>query len=98
PGPGRLVAWDNPSKAFSEWVPVDMGATDDKTIDLDLSCAGEVKGTVVDQAGNALSGVYVRMEIAGGADDMCEAMTDAQGHFDCAMLWGGMYRPTVSPL
>ena len=96
-GPGRLSAWDTPSKAFSDGVPVAMGPTDDKTIDLDLGRAGEVKGTVVDQAGGPVPGVYVRMDMA-GADDMCEAMTDANGQFDCAMLYGGMYRPTVSPL
>jgi RNA polymerase sigma-70 factor (ECF subfamily) len=96
-GPGRLNAWEMSSKAFSEWIPVDIGPADEKTIDLDLACAGEVKGTVVDQAGSAVPGVYVRMDLA-GSDDMCEAMTDATGQFDCSMLYGGMYKPTVSPL
>src|SRR5262249_26223807 len=96
-GPGRLVAIDYPSKAFSELLPVNLGPTDDKTIDVDLGCAGEVKGTVVDQAGSAIPGVYVRMDISGGGD-YCQAITDAKGRFDCSMPLGGLYQPTVSPL
>jgi RNA polymerase sigma-70 factor (ECF subfamily) len=97
PGPGQLSAMDYPSKAFSEWIPVALGPTDDKTVDLDLARAGEVKGTVVDQTGDAIRGVYVRMDLTSGGD-MCEAMTDAKGQFDCALLFGGVYRPTVAPL
>lgn len=97
PGPGQLYAMDYPSKAFSEWVPVVLGPTDDKMLDLELTCAGEVKGTVVDQAGAAVPGVYLRMDLSTGGDH-CQAMTDAKGQFDCTLLYGGMYRPTVSPL
>jgi hypothetical protein len=95
PGPGRLVAIDYRSKAFTEWVPINLGPAEDKSLDLDLACAGEVKGFVVDEAGNAVGGVYVRIEFPG---DFCEAMADAKGQFDCALLLGGVYQPTVSPL
>ncbi len=95
PGPGRLVAIDYPSKAFTEWVPINLGPAEDKSMDLELACAGEVKGSVVDEAGNAAGGAYVRIEFPG---DFCEAMTDAKGQFDCALLSGGVYQPTVSPL
>ena len=97
-GPGRLVAWDAVGKALARDKPLDIAAGETKTVDVDLDCWGEVKGTVVDQAGAALAGVYVRMDISDGSGDMCEAMTDASGQFACAMLIGGMYRPTVSPL
>ncbi|MGE0551080.1 MAG: sigma-70 family RNA polymerase sigma factor [Kofleriaceae bacterium] len=95
-GPGRVLAWDNAGKALSDWQPVALRDAEDKTVDLALNRSGEVKGTVVDDQGNAVSGVYVRMDLIDG-DDMCEAMTDARGQFDCAMLTGGSYRPTVVP-
>ncbi len=95
-GSGRIVAWDNPSKTFSDWRPVEVSAAQDMTIDIELACSGAVKGTVVNQTGRPVPGVYVRMDHT-EVGDMCESMTDAAGQFDCTMLIGGTYRPTVAP-
>jgi len=96
-GPGSLVAWDLARKAFAEPRPFEVVAGETLEVDIELDRAGEVTGTVVDDAGTALGGLYVRMDLADGTGDMCEAITDARGRFDCALLVGGKYRPSVSP-
>lgn len=97
PGPGRIVAWDNPSKTYGNWRPIEIVGAQDMTVDIELASSGEVKGVVVNQAGRPVPGVYVRLDVTAGSDDMCESMTDAKGQFDCAMLVGGEYRATVAP-
>lgn len=96
-GTGQLLAWDNPGKAFASPVPIVAAAGDDKTVDIDLDRSGEVRGTVVNEAGVPVPGVNVGFDIADESGDTCEAITDAKGEFDCAMLVGGDYRPRVKP-
>ena len=95
-GAGQLCASDYSQKAFS-FRPVELGADEDKTMDIELDSAGEVTGTVVNEAGGPVAGVYMRLDITDGSGDMCESMTDANGQFDCALLTGGEYRATVTP-
>jgi RNA polymerase sigma-70 factor (ECF subfamily) len=96
-GDGQLYGWSTKAKAFTNPKPIHLGAAEDRTEDLELDMAGEVKGTVVDEAGKTVAGVYVAMELADGMRDHCEAMTDASGDFDCPSLMGGEYAPTVAP-
>ena len=94
PVAGSVSAWDTPtSKAFSDPVPVSLEYDDDKEVDVELANAGDVKGTIVDQAGNSIASAYVRMD--NGRGDMCESTTDASGQFDCTMLSGGSYHTVV---
>lgn len=97
PGAGGLMASEITTRSFSNPRRVVVSAGGEQTMDLELAYAGEVKGTVVDQTGTIVAGVYVRMDLTSGGD-MCEAMTDAKGQFDCASLSGGTYIPTVAPL
>jgi hypothetical protein len=73
---------------------VHLAAGEERTEDVVLDRAGEVLGTVVDESGKPVSGVYVRMDIPG---DHCEAITGSAGEFDCPVLAGGDYTPTVAP-
>jgi RNA polymerase sigma factor (sigma-70 family) len=93
-GDGRLYAWSVQSKAASVERLVHLKAGEDHTEDIELELAGEVKGTVVDEASKPVPGVYVRMD---GDGNFCEAMTDEGGDFDCALVAGGEYAPKVAP-
>jgi RNA polymerase sigma-70 factor (ECF subfamily) len=97
-GEARCAALDVRGKAFAEMRTVQVAAGEEKTVDFKLDLSGEVKGIVVDEAGKPVPSVYVRMDIdEAGNDDQCEAMTDGTGQFDCPMLIGGTYRPTIAP-
>jgi RNA polymerase sigma factor (sigma-70 family) len=96
-GMGQLSAWDNSKKAFAVR-SFELAPEEDKVMDVELDTSGEVIGTVVNEAGGPVAGVYMRLDIADGSGDMCESMTDAKGQFDCAMLTGGEYRVTVTPI
>ncbi len=93
-GDGSIGAISVQSKAWSPPRPIHLTAGEERTEDVVLNLAGEVLGTVVDESGKPVSGVYVRMDIPG---DHCEAITGDAGHFDCAVLAGGEYTPTVAP-
>lgn len=92
----HFLTWSINDKAFSRMRTVKITAGEDKQLDIDLDCAGEVKGTVVDEAGKPVAGVYVRMVNDVDADQG-ESMTDAQGQFDAASMSGGDYQPSVYP-
>jgi RNA polymerase sigma-70 factor (ECF subfamily) len=96
-GPGQLIGWSNADKAFANPVPVEVTSNEDKAVDIELGFAGEVIGTVVNEAGAAVPGVYVRLDLADGSGDLCESMTNAKGQFDCTLLLGGEYLPIVTP-
>jgi RNA polymerase sigma-70 factor (ECF subfamily) len=95
-GMGQLSAWDNSKKAFAVR-PVELAPKEEKTMDIELDMSGEVIGTIVNEAGGPVAGVYMRLDLADGSGDMCESLTDAKGQFDCSMLTGGEYRATVTP-
>jgi RNA polymerase sigma-70 factor (ECF subfamily) len=97
-GEARCAALDVHGKAFANMRPLQVTAGQEQTVDFTLDWSGEVKGTVVDETGKPVVGVYVRMDIDDpDSDDQCEAMSDGTGQFDCPMLTGGRYRPTVAP-
>lgn len=97
-GEARCAALDVRGKAFDEMRTVHVTAGEEQALDFSLDWSGEVIGTVVDETGKPVPGVYVRMDIdQPESDDSCEAMTDRTGQFDCPMLTGGTYRPTVAP-
>jgi RNA polymerase sigma factor (sigma-70 family) len=95
-GTGRVLGWSVDAKAFTMAKQVHLDAGEDKTQDLELDLAGEVKGTVVDEAGKAVAGVYVDIELIEGGDH-CDSMTDTAGDFDCGSLSGGEYTAKVAP-
>jgi len=95
-GAGQVFAADNATKSFSNPKPVIVRSEDDQTVDLSLDLAGEVQGTVVDQAGAPVPGAYVRLDRTEG-QDQCESIADDNGRFDCTTLQGGGYRATVTP-
>jgi hypothetical protein len=96
-GDANLMAWSVMGRAFTPAKPIHLAAGEDHTEDIELEFAGEVKGTVVDEGGKPVPGVYVRMDLADGGGDQCEAMTDGAGDFDCPSLVGGEYVPRVAP-
>lgn len=96
-GDGSVGAISAQSKAYAEPMPIHLAAGEDLTQDIELTDAGEVQGTVVDEAGKPVPGVYVRMELMGGGQDHCETMSDGHGDFDCTSLAGGEYEPRVAP-
>ncbi len=64
--------------------------------DFDLTGAATVSGVVVDESGNPVPNVYVRLIEPKG--DLGESMTDAKGAFKCtSMLGGADYRAAVFP-
>jgi uncharacterized GH25 family protein len=77
------------TKAFSPYRTVPITAGQIHTVDLDLAAGAEVRGTVVDEAGKPVPGVYVLLVITDHTRDQCEAMTDARGEFACIGLTGG---------
>lgn len=95
-GTGQICASDYSKKAFA-FRPVEVAADEDKTLDIELDSSGEVIGTVVNETGAPVVGVYMRLDLTDGSGDMCESITDTNGRFDCALLTGGEYRATVTP-
>lgn len=95
-GTGRVLGWSVDAKAFTTAKSVHLEAGEDRTQDLDLDLAGEVKGTVVDEAGTPVAGVYVDIELIEGGDHG-DSMTDAAGNFDCGSMSGGEYTAKVAP-
>jgi len=93
----RCFSWDPGAKAFTPEIAVNLSAGEDKTLDIELDCAGEVKGIVVDEAGAPVPAAHVRMEIDDGSGDICDSITDAKGNFDCHSLYGGEYIVAVYP-
>jgi hypothetical protein len=89
-------AWDRDAGAFATPPSIQL-AVDDTTFDFELDSAGEVKGTIVDEAGSGVAGAYVQLDLVNGGDDFCEAVADPSGVFDCTMLSGGEYVATVTP-
>ncbi|HEU4615371.1 MAG TPA: carboxypeptidase regulatory-like domain-containing protein, partial [Kofleriaceae bacterium] len=94
PGDGSIGAISVESKAWSAPRPVHLDAGEERAEDVVLDLAGEVLGTVVDESGKPVAGVYVRMDNPG---DHCEAITGSVGEFDCPVLAGGEYTPAVAP-
>jgi RNA polymerase sigma factor (sigma-70 family) len=90
-------AWDPRDRTFAVPPQFELDAAEDKTFDFDLDCAGKIQGTVVDEAGLAVGGAYVRFDIVNNGVDSCEATTDPSGAFDCGALSGGEYVAMVSP-
>jgi RNA polymerase sigma factor (sigma-70 family) len=93
-GDGRLYAWSVRDEAYVKERLVHLGEGEDHTEDIELDLAGEVKGTVVDEASKPVPGVYVRMD---GDGSFCETMTGEGGDFDCTSIAGGEYAPSVAP-
>lgn len=83
--------------AFALGTKVKLAAGEERTVDLELDMAGTIAGTVVDQQGKPVKGVFVRW-IHEKTGDVGRSITDAQGHYRCgAMTGGGTYRAAVFP-
>ena len=82
--------------AFAPPKPVQIAARQVNHADIDLTGGATAKGVVVDEQGNPVPHVYVRMVEQGG--DLGESATDAEGKFECTtMAGGGDYRVSVYP-
>ncbi len=93
---GTIELYANDRKAFTKHT-VTLATGQALQLDLELESGGEVRGTVVDETGAVVPSVLVVFDSSDN-DDHCNALTDANGAFDCATLLGGMdYRPTVFP-
>jgi hypothetical protein len=74
---------------------VAIGAAEDRRVDIELTGSAEVSGSVVDERGQPVAGVDVRVQMVDGRD-RCEAPSQANGAFDCvALRGGGDYRVAV---
>lgn len=83
--------------AFAPFQKVTTVAGRSTQYDVELTGAAEVRGTVVDTAGNPVPNVYVFLNEP-KLGDLGESMTDANGAFRCtSMLGGGSYRVAVTP-
>ncbi|HEY6037927.1 MAG TPA: carboxypeptidase regulatory-like domain-containing protein, partial [Kofleriaceae bacterium] len=91
------TAWGTDERAFTVLPQFALGADEDKLLDLDLDSAGRIQGTVVDEAGAGVAGVYVRFDLVNQGGDICEATTDPHGAFDCDSLAGGDYSGMIAP-
>ena len=79
-------------KAYGQQ-PIVVTDASAQTVDIELTGGGEITGTVVDQAGAAVAGIYVEFKSTSAGDE-CHSMTDATGAFDCGTLDGHLdYRP-----
>ncbi len=96
-GQVQFLAWDVAGRAFALEKKVIIAAAETKTIDVELDRAGVAKGVVVDEAGQPVTGVYVRMLNDDGKGDVGESMTDAKGAFECHSMQGGDYEVAVYP-
>ncbi|HEY4175764.1 MAG TPA: sigma-70 family RNA polymerase sigma factor [Kofleriaceae bacterium] len=98
PGAAQIFAQAPQLKALAYGTDFVFDPGEDATFDFDLDRSGEVTGTVVDEAGAPMAFTGVRFDIdEPGNNDKCETTTDAAGRFDCIMLVGGTYRPSVLP-
>jgi len=94
-GTGDVHALDWKAFGIQRGVTTTLGAT--QIVDVELTSGGEIHGTVVDEAGAAVPGVYVHF-VATDLDDNCQSMTDGSGGFACMTLAGGTdYQPMVYP-
>jgi hypothetical protein len=96
-GTHRVVAWSEDVGASSTEAAITIGDGDDRQLDLDMSLAATISGSVVDQQGNPVVGALViwTNETTG---DIGKAITDQAGHYRCtAMTGGAMYRAAVFP-
>ncbi len=95
-GPCRLAAHElNVAKAFSPAQFVTIVAGENRQVDIELTGSAEASGSVVDERGQPVAGVDVKLQMIDGRD-WCEALTQSHGTFDCvAMKGGGDYRVGV---
>jgi hypothetical protein len=87
------------ARAAAEDQRITLVAGDDRTIDLELEHAGQVTGVVVDERGEPVAGVYVRLARPGLQPTARggEAMTDERGAFDAGGIPAGEYLAEVFP-
>ncbi|HEU4727339.1 MAG TPA: sigma-70 family RNA polymerase sigma factor [Kofleriaceae bacterium] len=98
PGNNAILARDLELRAVSADRRVILTAGEDQAIDLELEHAGQVKGTVVDEEGRPVPGVYVRFVPTSRARERGgESITDGSGAFDCGGVPEGDYLPEVYP-
>ncbi len=75
--------------AFTRGVSVSLAEAEHKTgVELALDLSGSISGTVVDQAGKPISGVFLRFSLVGGSD-YGEATSADDGTFTARALSGG---------
>ena len=96
-GQVQLSADSSIAGAFAPPVSITLAPAEQKTdVTLDLSLAGSIAGTVVDQHGRAVAGAFLRFSLIGGRD-FGEATTSPDGGFLAGQLsGGGRYRVQIS--
>ena len=85
------------SDAFVNPVKVTLAGNEERTVDLELSLAATITGTIVDQDGKPVKDVYVRW-LHDQTRDLSRCDTSADGRYRCgAMTGGGHYTASVFP-
>lgn len=85
PGSYELHADDTRMGAFLD-TTITVPPTSEHRLDLELSSAARVRGTVVDPAGAPVAGAAIRIARSG---DLGECVTSADGVFECGQMQGG---------
>ncbi|HEY4175781.1 MAG TPA: carboxypeptidase regulatory-like domain-containing protein [Kofleriaceae bacterium] len=86
--PGNYQIYAQDQHAFGEPVKVAVTATEDHVVDIDLVHGAEIHGTVVDEHGKALGGLWVKFQHP-TTGDLCRTVSDDTGRFECTAMTGG---------
>ncbi|MDX2089192.1 MAG: carboxypeptidase regulatory-like domain-containing protein [Kofleriaceae bacterium] len=86
--PGNYELMANSVRAFSDPKKLTVVGTEDHVVDLDVVHGGEILGTVVDEKGTPLRGLFVKFQHP-TTGDLCRVTTDEKGRYRCASLTGG---------
>lgn len=94
-GTHKIFALSNEAGAFGEGLEVTLAEGETKTnVDIDMPWGGTISGTVVDQDGKPVGGVYVQFVQPTG--DQGESFTSLAGSFRCTSMTGkAPYSPKV---
>jgi hypothetical protein len=94
-GRHELAAESDEAGAFVDGVAVVLARGEARAnVDLELRHGAAIRGSVVDQNGAPVPGVYVHW-LNTKSSDGASAITAPDGGFACDMMMGGDYRPTV---
>ncbi|HEY4060198.1 MAG TPA: carboxypeptidase-like regulatory domain-containing protein [Kofleriaceae bacterium] len=86
--PGAYVLTANNEHAFADAKKVTVTGAENQIVDLELNNGAEIRGTVVDEAGTPVPGVWVKFQHP-TTGDLCRTTSDERGQFECGAMTGG---------